>query len=111
MTREGAARPWGRACNVNLAFAEHAEEVAALDVDGVGLLRAEFMTDALAASIPACCSTVATRNFVDAMASSLLRITGLSRPAGGLPEHRLSHPNEFSNLEGGERYEPTRTTQ
>ena len=32
----------------NLAFAEHAEEVAALPVDGVGLLRAEFMvTDAL----------------------------------------------------------------
>ena len=34
---------------VNLAFAEHAEEAATLDVDGVGLLRAEFMvTDALA---------------------------------------------------------------
>jgi pyruvate,water dikinase len=32
---------------VNLAFAEHAEEVAAMPVDGVGLLRAEFMvTDA-----------------------------------------------------------------
>jgi pyruvate,water dikinase len=32
----------------NLAFAEHAEEVAAMPVDGVGLLRAEFMvTDAL----------------------------------------------------------------
>ncbi len=33
---------------VNLAIADHAEEVAALPVDGVGLLRAEFMiTDAL----------------------------------------------------------------
>jgi len=28
---------------VNLAFAEHAESVAAMPVDGVGLLRAEFM--------------------------------------------------------------------
>ncbi|MEJ7771686.1 MAG: putative PEP-binding protein [Geodermatophilaceae bacterium] len=28
---------------VNLAVAEHAEQVAAMDVDGVGLLRAEFM--------------------------------------------------------------------
>ena len=33
---------------VNLAVAEHAREVAALPVDGVGLLRAEFMVaDAL----------------------------------------------------------------
>lgn len=32
----------------NLAMPEHAEDVAALPVDGVGLLRAEFMvTDAL----------------------------------------------------------------
>ena len=39
---------------VNLAMAEHAEEVAAMPVDGVGLLRAEFMlTDALEGRAPA----------------------------------------------------------
>ena len=44
----GAAPPLATRLYVNLAFAEHAEEVAELDVDGVGLLRAEFMvTDAL----------------------------------------------------------------
>jgi pyruvate, water dikinase len=39
--------------HVNLAVAERAREVAALPVDGVGLLRAEFMiTDALDGSHP-----------------------------------------------------------
>ena len=38
----------------NLAFADHAEEVAAMPVDGVGLLRAEFMvTDAVEGGAPA----------------------------------------------------------
>jgi phosphoenolpyruvate synthase/pyruvate phosphate dikinase len=38
---------------VNLAIAERADEVAALPVDGVGLLRAEFMiTDALGSEHP-----------------------------------------------------------
>ena len=38
---------------MNLAIADHAEEVAALPVDGVGLLRAEFMiTDALGGEHP-----------------------------------------------------------
>jgi len=50
------------------------------------------------------------KTFVDAMASSLLRITRASRPPGGLPSIDF-RTNEFSNLEGGERYEPTRTTQ
>ncbi|MBU6516017.1 MAG: phosphoenolpyruvate synthase, partial [Acidobacteria bacterium] len=41
---DGAATlPLATRLYVNLAFAEHAEEVAARDVDGVGLLRAEFM--------------------------------------------------------------------
>ena len=42
---------------VNLAIADHAEQVAAQPVDGVGLLRAEFMvTDALNGVHPARCS-------------------------------------------------------
>ncbi len=40
---------------VNLAVGEHAEQVAALNVDGVGLLRAEFMVaDALKGVHPGC---------------------------------------------------------
>jgi len=93
---------------VNLAFAEHAEEVAALDVDGVGLLRAEFMvTDALAGVHPKLLIERGERaRFVDAMSASLLRIT---RAFGNRPVVYRSidfRSNEFSNLEGGERYEP-----
>ncbi len=93
---------------VNLAFAEHAEEVAALDVDGVGLLRAEFMvTDALAGVHPKLLiERGEQKRFVDAMSASLLRIT---RAFGSRPVVYRSidfRSNEFSNLEGGARFEP-----
>ena len=77
---------------MNLAFAEHAEEVAELDVDGVGLLRAEFMvTDALAGVHPRLLlERGEASTFVDAMADSLVRIAAAFAPVSGrLPEHRL----------------------
>ena len=101
-------RPLATRLYVNLAFAEHAEEVAALAVDGVGLLRAEFMvTDALGGIHP----------------PALHRARGgedLRRRHGGVAA--AHHPglrprpvvyrsidfrtNEFRNLSGGERFEP-----
>ena len=48
-----SVEPLGTRIYVNLAIAERAEEVAAQPVDGVGLLRAEFMiTDALGGMHP-----------------------------------------------------------
>ncbi|MBW4030152.1 MAG: phosphoenolpyruvate synthase [Acidobacteria bacterium] len=92
----------------NLAFAEHAEEVAAMDVDGVGLLRAEFMvTDALAGVHPKLLiERGEQKRFIDTMSASLLRIT---RAFGSRPVVYRSidfRSNEFSNLEGGSRFEP-----
>jgi len=108
MTREGAATTLGTRLYVNLAFAEHAEEVAALDVDGVGLLRAEFMvTDALAGVHP--------RLFARPWRpEDLRRCDGEFAPAHhqGFRARPVVYrsidfrTNEFSNLEGGERYEP-----
>ena len=88
---------------VNLAFAEHAEEVAALDVDGVGLLRAEFMvTDALAGVHPRLLLERGDEKvFVDAMAASLLRITRAFAPRPVVYRSIDFRTNEFSNLEGG----------
>jgi pyruvate,water dikinase len=105
---ETEARPLATRLYVNLAFAEHAEEVAALDVDGVGLLRAEFMvTDALAGVHPKLLIERGDQKvFVDSMAASLLRIT---RAFGSRPVVYRSidfRSNEFSNLEGGTRFEP-----
>jgi pyruvate,water dikinase len=93
---------------VNLAVAEHAESVAALDVDGVGLLRAEFMVaDALQGVHPRLLlERGEQKNFVDAMSTALLRIT---RAFGNRPVVYRSidfRSNEFSGLEGGERFEP-----
>ncbi len=103
-----SARPIATRLYVNLAFADHAEEVAALDVDGVGLLRAEFMvTDALGGVHPKLLiERGEQQTFVDKMASSLTRITSAfgSRPV--VYRSIDFRTNEFSNLEGGSKYEP-----
>ena len=77
---------------MNLAMPDQAEAVAALPVDGVGLLRAEFMlTDALAGVHPRkLMSEGRDRELVDKMTASLLRITTrLRATAGRVPHHRL----------------------
>jgi pyruvate,water dikinase len=92
----------------NLAFAEHAAEVAALPVDGVGLLRAEFMVaDALDGVHPRLLIERGDQQrFVDAMAESLLTITRAFSPRPVVYRSIDFRSNEFSNLEGGDRFEP-----
>jgi pyruvate,water dikinase len=93
---------------VNLAMADQAEAVAALPVDGVGLLRAEFMvTDALAGVHPRRLLAHGRRGeFVEAMASSLLRITRAFAPRPVVYRTIDFRTNEFRNLEGGAEFEP-----
>jgi pyruvate, water dikinase len=93
---------------VNLAFAEHAEEAAALPVDGVGLLRAEFMvTDALKGVHPRrLLQRGEERTFIDDMAKSLLHITRAFEPRPVVYRSIDFRSNEFSNLEGGAEFEP-----
>lgn len=93
---------------VNLAIAEHAEEVAALPVDGVGLLRAEFMiTDALGGVHPRELLARGGRaDFVDRMAGSLLQITRAFMPRPVVYRTIDFRTNEFRGLEGGDRFEP-----
>jgi pyruvate,water dikinase len=93
---------------VNLAFADRAEEVAAQPVDGVGLLRAEFMlTDALGGEHPKhVLAEGRAGEFVDRMAASVLRI---SRPFAPRPVvYRTTdfRTNEFRQLTGGDEFEP-----
>ena len=93
---------------VNLAFAEHAEEVAAQPVDGVGLLRAEFMvTDALGGVHPRLLlERGEQKSFVERMAKSLLRITRAFEPRPVVYRSIDFRSNEFAHLEGGEKFEP-----
>lgn len=93
---------------VNLAIADHAQSTAQLPVDGVGLLRAEFMmTDALGGLHPReVIARGGAATFVDMMTQSLLRIT---RPFGTRPVVYRSmdfKTNEFRGLVGGDAYEP-----
>jgi pyruvate,water dikinase len=93
---------------VNLTMPERAEEAAALPVDGVGLLRAEFMVvHALGGVHPRELVAEGGREeFIERMSSSLLRITRAfaSRPV----VYRTIdfRTNEFRGLAGGERFEP-----
>jgi pyruvate,water dikinase len=93
---------------VNLAIADHAEAVAAQPVDGVGLLRAEFMlTDALGGVHPrALLARGGEQEFVDKMAGSLLRITRAFAPRPVVYRTIDFRSNEFRGLEGGEEFEP-----
>ncbi|MFC5859586.1 putative PEP-binding protein [Agromyces flavus] len=103
-----AAVPLATKLYVNLAIAERATDVAALDVDGVGLLRAEFMiTDALGGLHPREMLARGEREeFVRRMSASLLTVT---RAFGRRPVVYRSidfRTNEFRGLEGGDRFEP-----
>lgn len=93
---------------VNLAMADRAEEAAALPVDGVGLLRAEFMIlEALQGMHPT--RFVAEHGgdtFIEQMSTHL---TTIAKAFGQRPVIYRSYDfrtNEFRQLEGGLEAEP-----
>ncbi|RSM85182.1 phosphoenolpyruvate synthase [Kibdelosporangium aridum] len=93
---------------VNLAMADHAEAAAALPVDGVGLLRAEFMlTEALDGMHPRrFLADRGAERFVSAMAASLLKITRPFMPRPVIYRAMDFRTNEFHDLVGGAEFEP-----
>jgi pyruvate,water dikinase len=111
-TRPAGAAPVGAPIAtrlyVNLAIAEHAAEVAALPVDGVGLLRAEFMiADALGGEHPRHMLARGGREeFLGRMAASLSEITRAFAPRPVVYRTIDFKSNEFRNLVGGDEYEP-----
>jgi pyruvate, water dikinase len=93
---------------VNLAMPDTAEAVAAQDVDGVGLLRAEFMlTQALSGRHPR--DLIARGEqavLVGAMVKSVGRIAAAFMPRPVIYRATDFRSNEFRGLHGGEEYEP-----
>jgi pyruvate, water dikinase len=103
-----AITPLATRIYVNLAIADQAEAVAARPVDGVGLLRAEFMvTEALDGAHP---RTVVAEDggaaFVERMAESVLQITRAFAPRPVVYRTIDFRTNEFRGLRGGEAFEP-----
>jgi pyruvate,water dikinase len=93
---------------VNLAVADRAAEVAALAVDGVGLLRGEFLvTQALGGTHPrALIAQGRGQEFVDQMASGLTTIAAAFHPRPVVYRTMDFRTNEFRNLTGGDQFEP-----
>jgi len=93
---------------VNLAIPEQATKVAALPVDGVGLLRAEFiMTEALDGEHPQrLIARGETERFVSKMRDSLLTITHAFTPRPVVYRTMDFRSNEFRGLRGGSQFEP-----
>jgi pyruvate,water dikinase len=89
---------------VNLAVPDDAERVAALPVDGVGLLRAEFMiTEALDGLHPSRLLELGRRDeYVAAMAAGVTRIAAAFTPRPVIYRAVDLRSNEFRGLEGGE---------
>jgi pyruvate,water dikinase len=100
--------PLGTRIYVNLAFPERAAAAAALPVDGVGLLRAEFiLTSALDGVHPKkLIADGGSRQFVDRLAASLLEITEPFAPRPVVYRTTDFRTNEFRALVGGEEFEP-----
>lgn len=94
---------------VNLAEPERAAEVAARDVDGVGLLRAEFMMLAALENMHprAFLAQRSADEFVRRMAEGLRVFAQAFAPRPVVYRAMDFRSNEFRNLTGGMSYEPT----
>lgn len=92
---------------VNLAMPHEAERIAKEDVDGIGLLRAEFMV------IDACdgvhprqlMEEGKSHQFIDAMVKKLRIFTRAFYPRPVIYRAIDFRTNEFRNLRGGDKYE------
>jgi pyruvate,water dikinase len=93
---------------VNLAEPALAERVAALPVDGVGLLRAEFMMlEALGGRHPRLLLEQGKADeLVERMTEGLLTFVRAFHPRPVIYRAMDFRSNEFRGLEGGERFEP-----
>ncbi|QDE71621.1 pyruvate, water dikinase [Myxococcus xanthus] len=93
---------------VNLALPAQALEAAALPVDGVGLLRAEFMlTEALGGVHPRkLIAEGRSGEFVERMSAALLQSTRAFHPRPVVYRTTDFRTNEFRGLEGGAEFEP-----
>ncbi|MFN8073051.1 MAG: phosphoenolpyruvate synthase [Mycobacterium sp.] len=93
---------------VNVAMPDKAEEAAALDVDGVGLLRAELiLEDALQNRHPRDLIAHGEQDsLVESLATAVGRVAAAFSPRPVVYRASDFRTNEFRNLKGGSEYEP-----
>ncbi|MBE0416084.1 MAG: phosphoenolpyruvate synthase, partial [Dehalococcoidia bacterium] len=90
---------------VNLAEPELAERVASRDVDGVGLLRAEFMVAQMGEHPRYMISQGRGQEFVERLARGVTTFARAFNPRPVVYRTTDFKTNEYRNLKGGEDYE------
>ena len=90
---------------VNLADPDLAERAAARDVDGVGLLRAEFMVAEIGEHPRHMLSENRGHEFVDKLAQGIGTFARAFNPRPIVYRTTDFKTNEYRNLKGGEKYE------
>ncbi len=98
--------PTGTKVYVNLAQPELAEKVARLSVDGVGLLRAEFIIADMKKHPLKFIEEKKEKEFINQLAEKLRVIAAAFYPRPVVYRATDFKSNEYRVLEGGEKYEP-----
>ncbi|MCX8166442.1 MAG: phosphoenolpyruvate synthase [Candidatus Micrarchaeota archaeon] len=91
---------------VNLAEVDLAEKVAKLPVDGVGLLRAEFMIADIGEHPKKLIEEHREHEFIDKLAEGLRKFAAAFYPRPVVYRATDFKTNEYRNLRGGDKYEP-----
>ncbi len=91
---------------VNISEPEIAKTVASLPVDGVGLLRAEFMIAQIGIHPKKLIEDKREKIFVEKLSESLEKICSAFYPRPVLYRATDFKTNEYRNLVGGKQYEP-----
>ncbi len=90
---------------VNLAQPELAERIAGRDVDGIGLLRAEFMVAQIGEHPSYMLSQGRGKEFIDKLASGITLFAKAFHPRQVVYRTNDFKTNEYRALKGGEKYE------
>lgn len=91
---------------VNLAEAELAEKIASENVDGVGLLRAEFMMAQIGVHPKKMIREGKSKEFIKTLAHEITRFAEAFYPRPVVYRATDFKTNEYRNLKGGDLYEP-----
>ena len=91
---------------VNLAEPDRAAKIAALNVDGVGLLRAEFMIAGIGIHPKKLIAEGRQKHFIDRLASDLELFCKSFHPRPVIYRATDFKTNEYRALKGGDKYEP-----
>jgi len=94
---------------VNLGQTDLAKEVAAMDVDGVGLLRAEFMFAEIGSHPRHLIKTGKKEQLTDRLYEGLLQMTKAFAPRPVIYRTNDFKTSEYRNLKGGAKFEGEET--